>query len=339
MKIAIGLSGGVDSAAAAYLLKEQGHEVLGITLILQEGDGQQGDIEDAKKAAALLGIDFVTVDAREIFKKEVIGNFISEYQSGRTPSPCIICNEKLKFGLMLSQAMRMGCDKIATGHYAAVEYIGGMPYLRNTFGSKDQTYFLYRLGSDTLSKVIFPLSQYTKGEIREIAQKAGIPVFHKKDSLEICFVPGDDYVPFLLSKGVHSPEGDFVDTSGKVIGRHKGIINYTIGQRKGLGAFGKPMFVTKIDSVKNIVTLGENGEQYKSSLSCDNAVFNSLAEGNCFEAMVKIRYKAPLVKGVVTRTDFGFTVEFTQPQRSVTPGQSCALYTDSGFLIGGGVIK
>lgn len=338
-KIAIGLSGGVDSAVAAYLLKQKGYDVTGVTLRLKPESLADGDISDAQRVADALGIELKVVDRREIFRESVIEPFVSEYLAARTPNPCVECNAAIKFGAMLDYALEIGCDGIATGHYAVIEEKNGRFLLRRSQSSKDQSYFLYRLNQFQLSHAVFPLEGMEKAQIREIAEKAGIPVAEKGDSQEICFVPNDDYIAYLASLGITSPKGNFVDAQGNVLGTHNGIINYTIGQRKGLGAFGKPMFVTGICAEDNTVTIGENGSQYSSSLIADRMNYiavESLTEP--IRAQVKIRFKARPEFATVTPEGGGrVRIVFDEPQRSVTPGQSAVIY-DGDTVIGGGRI-
>ncbi len=338
-KIAIGLSGGVDSAAAAYLLLEKGYDVTGIILRLKPESLADADISDAKRIADRLGIELRVLDRREIFKKNVIDPFVSEYLAARTPNPCVECNNTIKFGTMLDYALEIGCDGIATGHYARIEENCGRFLLKKSQSPKDQSYFLYRLRQHQLSHTVFPLEGMEKAEIREIAEKAGLPVARKGDSQEICFVPNDDYISYLASLGVTSPKGDFVDTNGNVIGTHNGIINYTVGQRKGLGAFGKPMFVTGISAENNTVTIGENGTQYSIGLIADRLnfiPFDSLEAS--IMADVKIRFRAKPEPATLTpKSDGTVHIVFDEPQRSVTPGQSAVFY-DGDTVIGGGRI-
>ncbi len=336
-KIAIGLSGGVDSAAAAFLLKNQGFEVLGITLRLKPGSLADKDIEDAKRVAETVGISFEILDLRDYFKEKIINPFASEYLAGRTPNPCIECNKLIKFGAMLDFAKENGCQKIATGHYASIENKGGKFLLKKTGSSKDQTYFLFRLGQEQISMIEFPLAGMEKAEIRALAEKAGISVADKKDSQEICFVPNDDYIAFLASQGISSPCGDIVDRQGNILGKHNGIIDYTVGQRKGLGAFGKPMFVTSLNAEKNTVTIGENGSQYSSGLVADRINWTADIPSEPFEADVKIRFRAKETPALIIPDGETFTVKFKEPQRSVTPGQSAVIYKDD-YVIGGGRI-
>lgn len=338
LKIAIGLSGGVDSAAAAYLLKKAGNDVLGIIMRLKPGEGADDDIADARLVADSLGIELAVLDNRNEFKSGVIDYFVSEYQNGRTPNPCVECNRLFKFGTMLDFALSQGCDRLATGHYARVEESDGRFFLKKSESPKDQSYFLWRLNQNMLSKVCFPIDSLEKEDTRRIALEAGIPVAEKKDSLEICFVPDDDYISYLASLGVSAPQGNIVGIDGKILGRHNGIINYTVGQRKGLGAYGKPMFVTGINKADNTVIIGENGTQYSMGLTADNVNFiSSEKPKEPFRADVKIRYRAKPVPCTVIPTDEGFTVNFDEPQRSVTPGQSVVLY-DNDVVIGGGRI-
>lgn len=338
-KIAIGLSGGVDSAAAASLLLEKGYDVTGIILRLKPDSLADDDISDAQKIADCLGIELRVLDRRDFFRKSVIEPFVAEYLAARTPNPCIECNSVIKFGAMLDYALEIGCDGIATGHYANIKKSGGRYLLKKSQSPKDQSYFLYRLTQHQLSHTIFPLEGMEKTEIREIAEKSGLPVAKKGDSQEICFVPNDDYIAYLSSLGITSPKGDFVDINGNILGTHNGIINYTIGQRKGLGAFGKPMFVTGISAENNTVTIGENGSQYSKGLVADRLnfiAFDSLEEP--MRADVKIRFRAKPAPATVTpHSDGTVNVVFDEPQRSVTPGQSAVFY-DGDTVIGGGRI-
>ncbi len=338
-KIAIGLSGGVDSAAAAYLLLEKGYDVTGIILRLKPDSLADADISDAQRIADSLGIELRVLDRREFFKKNVIDPFVSEYLAARTPNPCVECNKTIKFGAMLDYALEIGCDGIATGHYAEIKESDGRFLLMKSQSPKDQSYFLYRLNQHQLSRTLFPLEGLEKTEIREIAEKAGLPVAEKGDSQEICFIPNDDYISYLASLGVTSPKGDFIDINGNILGTHNGIINYTIGQRKGLGAFGKPMFVTGISAENNTVTIGENGTQYSIGLVADRLNFIPFDNLNQpIRADVKIRFRAKPAPATLTPTDDGrISVVFDEPQRSVTPGQSAVFY-DGNTVIGGGRI-
>lgn len=340
-KLAVGLSGGVDSSAAAHILLEQGYDVMGIILRLKPDNAADADIADAQRIADKLGIELRVLDRREFFKKSVIDPFVAEYLSARTPNPCVECNYAIKFGAMLDYALENGCDGIATGHYAKIEESGGRYLLKRSESTKDQSYFLYRLNQFQLSHSVFPLEGMEKSLIRQKAEEAGIHVAEKRDSQEICFVPNDDYIAYLASLGITSPKGDFVDKDGNILGTHSGIINYTIGQRKGLGAFGKPMFVTGISAENNTVTIGENGTQYSQSLVADRLnwiAFDNLTEP--IRADVKIRFRAKEQPALITpNADGTVTITFDEPQRSVTPGQSAVIYDGSTVIGGGRIIK
>lgn len=338
-KIAIGLSGGVDSSTAASLLLQQGYDVTGIILRLKPDSLADSDIADAQRIADALGIELHVLDRREFFRKNVIEPFVSEYLSARTPNPCVECNASVKFGAMLDYALEIGCDGIATGHYAKIEEKDGRFLLKRSESAKDQSYFLYRLNQFQLSHAMFPLEGMEKEKIREIAEKANLPVAQKRDSQEICFVPDDDYIAYLSDMGITSPKGNFIDKSGNILGTHNGIINYTIGQRKGLGAFGKPMFVTGINAENNTVTIGENGSQYSRGLVADKMNFIAFEElTETIRADVKIRFRAKEQPATITpNADGTVTVIFDEPQRSVTPGQGAVMY-DGNILLGGGRI-
>ncbi len=340
-KIAVGLSGGVDSSAAAHILLEQGYDVMGIILRLKPENAADSDIADAQRIADCLGIELRVLDRRDFFKKSVIDPFVAEYLAARTPNPCVECNYAIKFGAMLDYALENGCDGIATGHYAKIDENNGRFLLKRSESAKDQSYFLHRLNQFQLSHSIFPLEGMEKSLIREKAEKAGIHVAEKRDSQEICFVPNDDYIAYLSSLGISSPKGSFVDKSGNILGKHNGIINYTIGQRKGLGAFGKPMFVTGISAENNTVTIGENGSQYSRGLIADRMnwiAFDKLEEP--LRADVKIRFRAKEQPALITpNSDGTVTVIFDEPQRSITPGQSAVAYDGNTVLGGGRIIK
>lgn len=337
-KIAVGLSGGVDSCTAAYLLREQGYEVMGITLRLKQGSLADADIADARRIAEALRIELEVLDLREFFKEKIIEPFVGEYFAARTPNPCIECNGIIKFGAMLDYAVSKGCDALATGHYAKIEQSGGRFLLKKADSVKDQSYFLYRLTQAQLSRAVFPLAGMDKTQIRAIAESAGLPVAKKHDSQEICFVPNDDYSAYLASLGVTSPPGDIVDGRGNVLGTHNGIINYTVGQRKGLGAYGKPMFVTGLDPERNAVVIGENGAQYGIGLAADRLnLIDRDAVTEPFRASVRIRFRAKEQPALIIPEGDGFRAIFDEPQRSITPGQSAVIY-DGDTVVGGGRI-
>ena len=319
-KIAVGLSGGVDSCTAAYLLREQGYEVMGITLRLKQGSLADADIDDARRIAEALGIELEVLDLREFFKEKIIEPFVGEYLAARTPNPCIECNGIIKFGAMLDYAVSKGCDTFLTSDI------------------KYDVFLLYRLTQAQLSRAVFPLAGMDKTQIRAIAESAGLPVAKKHDSQEICFVPNDDYSAYLASLGVTSPPGDIVDGRGNVLGTHNGIINYTVGQRKGLGAYGKPMFVTGLDSERNAVVIGENGAQYGIGLVADRLnLIDRDAVTEPFRASVRIRFRAKEQPALIIPEGDGFRAIFDEPQRSITPGQSAVIY-DGETVVGGGRI-
>ena len=281
-KVMIGMSGGVDSSVAAYLLKKQGYDVIGVTMKLWQDDNDNlieleggccslSAVEDARRVCDKIGIPFYVLNFSDIFKEKVIKPFIDEYLNGRTPNPCIACNKHIKFEDFFNKARQIGCDYVATGHYAKIEKdekMGRYLLKKSVTDKKDQTYALYNLTQEQLKHTLLPIGDYEKEKVREIAKEIGIDVHNKPDSQEICFVKDNDYAGYVKK---HSPkkieEGYFIDTKGNILGKHKGIIHYTIGQRKGLGiAFGKPMFVVDIDPVKNTVILGDNEDIFKKGL-------------------------------------------------------------------------
>ena len=346
-RVVIGMSGGVDSSVAAAVLKEQGYEVVGVTMRLWDGEEPDTSCcssfaaEDAKRVADELGIEFHVLDLRREFSEFVIDYFTNEYINGRTPNPCIVCNQFLKFGLLLEKAKELGAQKIATGHYAKIEFdkqSGRYLLKRADSSEKDQTYALYRLTQEQLSHVIMPLGDFgDKEAVRKKAEELNLTTAKKADSMEICFIPDNDYVSFIQRRCENlPPKGDFVDTKGNVLGRHQGIINYTIGQRKGLGiAFGKPMFVVKIDKEKNQVVLGEKGTEFTDSLVADNWNFISVENiDKPIRAEIKVRYSARPAWGEISIEDGFLKVKFDEPQRAVTPGQAVVFY-DGDTVIGG----
>lgn len=338
-KIAVGMSGGVDSSVAALLLRDAGYDVIGITLVLVPGALSSG-VDDARNVAAKLGIEHHVLDLRDTFRQEVMEPFTESYLHGRTPNPCVRCNQKIKFGAMLQYAQSLGAYRIATGHYARTVTRNGRVLLCKANSRKDQSYFLCMLDQQQLQTAMFPAADLEKEDLRAIAAENHLPVAQKKDSQDVCFIPDGDYVSFICRNRDLQPQaGDFVDTDGNVIGRHQGILRYTVGQRKGLGAFGKPMFVTSIDPLHNRVILGEDGKQYAHGLIADNMnwiAFETPPEE--FNCSVSIRFRAsPAPAHVRIRSGKTFIL-FDEQQRSVTPGQTVALY-DGGVVLGGGTIQ
>lgn len=353
-KVVVGLSGGVDSSVAAYLLKEQGYDVIGVTMqiwqeedscTLEENGGCCGlsAVEDARRVAQKLDIPYYVMNFRKEFQKHVIDYFTTEYLQGRTPNPCIACNRYVKWESLLKRSLEIGADYIATGHYARVEQLPNGRYaIRNSVtAKKDQTYALYNLTQEQLSRTLMPVGAYTKEEIRKIAEEAGLPVAHKKDSQEICFVPDNDYAGFIKnSTGQKIPKGNFVLTDGKVIGEHQGIIHYTIGQRKGLNlSMGHPVFVTEIRPDTNEVVIGESEDLFVNTLLCDRVNFMAIEglEGE-IRLKAKIRYNHPGADCVISMAENGkVLVTFDQPQRAITPGQAVVFYQGE-YVAGGGII-
>lgn len=342
-KVMVGMSGGVDSSACAAILKEQGYDVVGATMRLTPGEDYDASAEeDAKKVCDELGIKHYVLDMREEFKKKVVDYFVNEYINARTPNPCVACNKHLKFGLMLDKALEMGMDYIATGHYARIECDGGEYRLKmSDAASKDQSYVLYNFNQFVLSHTLMPLGNYTKQEIREKCEKLGLSVAHKSESMEICFVKDDDYVRFIKEYAGYTPQkGKIYDTLGNVLGEHNGLINYTVGQRKGIGAYGRPMFVLRLDAKNNSLILGEKGMEFASRVKLNNVNYVSgKIPGDKFPAQVKIRYQAKPARAEIIPKENGCAeVELKEPQRAVTPGQSVVFY-DGDYVLGGGIVE
>lgn len=335
MKILVGLSGGLDSTYAAYLLKEQGHEVVGCAVIMHE----YTDVSDAKSSAEALNIPFVTLDGRETFKNKVISRFITDYENGRTPNPCIECNVSVKFGVLCDYADKNGFDKVATGHYANIVCENDRYFIRADLTSgKDQSYVLWKLTQKQLSMLYFPLFGLNKDDIREKARMLGFKSADMKESQDICFIPDGDYASFIKKATRKSyDEGDFVDINGNKIGTHKGIINYTVGQRKGLGAYGRPMFVYNVNQADNTVTLVPSGEEYSQSTEIGELNFMKQApitdtEISCF---CRVRYSAkPMPCRVKFEGERAYII-FEEKTRAVTPGQSAVFYDVNDLLFGG----
>jgi tRNA-uridine 2-sulfurtransferase len=358
------MSGGVDSSLTAALLMEQGYDVIGVHMRLHHlhaestrscSTGASGklnkgccsadDVEDAREVCYELGIPFYVLDFEGDFRKTVIDNFVSEYKGGRTPYPCLMCNRYVKFSSLLRRAAQLDADYLATGHYGRVvqdEETGRYRLLKALDPSKDQSYVLYHLGQSELSRLLFPMGDLVKSHVREMSAERNLVTADKPDSQEICFIPNNNYRDFLekVSPGTAQP-GAMLDTEGNVVGQHGGVPNYTIGQRKGLGALGPdPRFVIELRPAENVVVVGSNEALLSSTLTADDAHWTSgEAPTEPFRANVKIRYRAPEVPALVTPLpDRRFHVEFDTPQRAVTPGQSAVVYIGDEVL-GGGTIE
>ena len=349
----IGMSGGVDSSVAAALLVQKGYNVIGVTMKLWDDEKQATDsmccsidaVNDAKRVADMIGIPHYVFNLKDEFQSNVIEYFLNEYILGHTPNPCIACNKFIKFDLLLKKAQAMGVDFIATGHYAKTEFskeTGRWLLKRSQAIRKDQTYALYGMTQHQIEHTLFPLCDFvTKDEVRKIAEGLGLRIANKPDSQEICFVEGD-YGDYIESKcpGISKP-GDFVDINGKVLGKHKGIIHYTIGQRKGLGiALGKPAFVTAIDVNKNQVVLGDENGIFTNELSAKdiNIIPFEKLEGE-MKVTAKIRYSAKEAEACISPSFDGvLKVIFQQKQRAITPGQAVVFY-DGDIVVGGGTIE
>ena len=337
MKILVGISGGVDSAFAAKKLILEGHEVEGAVLIMHD----YTELDAAREAAASVNIKLHEIDCTTAFE-EIKTNFVTEYINARTPNPCIICNERVKFKTLYEFAMSNGFDAIATGHYARLVKVDerfalAMP----EDSSKEQTYMLYRLPQNILSRLVLPLSEGKKTDIRHIAEEQGISAAHREDSQEICFLPEGTHTAYIESVAGKCPEGDFVDIKGKILGRHKGIIHYTVGQRKGLGiSLGERAFVTEINPVTNTVTLSPDMPG-KITVYLSDVVYSGMGvptEETEITLDVKLRYTAPLVKATAhLYSDGSATLTLSSPQK-FAPGQSAVLYRD-GIVMLGGFIK
>jgi len=334
-KVLVGMSGGVDSSVAAAILKKE-YEVIGVTLLLHGNDDS-----DAKEVCKKLGIEHISKNAEADFKHYVIDNFTSEYLKARTPNPCVLCNEHIKFGTMLTLADELGADMIATGHYSRLtEHSGELFPVRAAFSEKDQTYALYRLSQKKLSRSLFPLGELSKDEVRSIAREIGLDVADKSDSQDICFIPDGDYATYIEDRFGKAKPGRFIGPRGEDLGEHRGLIRYTVGQRRGLGIpYSERIFVSRLDTEKNEVILGLEGSQSRLEVTATGLSWISeKPQKENFSCTGKIRYNSRPAECEVTLSDGRITARFTSPQRGVSPGQSLVLY-DGDRVIGGGFIE
>ncbi len=344
-RIAVAMSGGVDSSVTAALLKQQGHDVIGITMRLFEPQncGAGSAVYDAVRVAELLGIEHHVVDLGDPFKKQVIDDFIEQYRHGQTPNPCVRCNRSIKFGLLLDKARELGAELLATGHYVQKTVDpDGTGHLRIAANrAKDQSYFLYTLTQRQLCQVIFPLGGIgSKDEVRRLAAQFGLPVAHKGDSQEVCFIPGDDYVSFLEGHGITAVPGEIVHSDGTRLGRHQGTHRYTIGQRKGLGiAWREPLYVIAIDAATNRIVVGEQPHLFAAGLLADELSWIIPPPTTAFATTCKIRYRhQPVPCRVELLAEKRWRVLFHEPQKSVAPGQFVVFYQDDQVLGGGRIV-
>ena len=338
-KVVVGLSGGVDSAVTAYLLKKEGYEVIGVTMRQFK---EETFSEDAASVAESLGIKHVIEDLSDEFERGIMRYFASEYEKGRTPNPCTLCNPRIKWEMLTRAADREDAYYVATGHYANIDVINGRYSIKNAVtATKDQTYALCNLTQEQLSRTLMPLGGYEKSEVRTIAEEAGIPVAGKADSQDICFIPDGDYAGFLERfTGKKFEPGDFVDRDGRVLGRHNGIVHYTIGQRKGLNLpMGKPVFVTGIDVPGNRVIIGDNEDLFTTVFFVRDVNFMAGTEEDLPKTlMCKIRYAHKGEACTLNRESDGlYRAEFAAPVRAITPGQTAVFY-DGEYVFAGSVI-
>lgn len=353
-KVAVGMSGGVDSSVAAYLLKKQGYDVIGVTMQIWQDEDRESvsenggccglsAVDDARRVADMLNIPYYVLNFKKEFKENVIDYFMDEYMHARTPNPCIACNRYVKWEALLNRAVEFGCDYIATGHYARVNRLDNGRYAvcRSKTDKKDQTYALYNLTQEQLARTLMPIGEYEKDEVRKIANEAGLLIANKPDSQEICFIPDNDYAGYIeRESGKIFPEGNFVDVKGNVLGRHRGIIHYTVGQRKGLNlSMGKSVFVLAIRPETNEVVIGDNEDTFHTKLTASKVNLMSVdrIDGK-LRVSAKIRYSHKGAPCTVEMTgDDEVTCVFDEPVRAITPGQAVVFY-DGDVVVGGATI-
>ena len=347
-RVLVAMSGGVDSSVAAALLRESGHELVGVTLHLWDADGEAQvgrccapeDRDDARRTCEHLGIPHYVLDERAAFRKHVVDPFIAEYQAGRTPIPCVSCNRTVKLSYLAEVARRFDATHIATGHYARLERGGDgqLRLLRGRDGDKDQSYFLFGLAQSTLERLIFPLGDLSKSEVREAGRRLGVPNADKAESQELCFVPDGRVGDFINRQGNPSPPGAIVDLEGALLGGHQGVANFTRGQRRGLGlGGGRARYVLRIVPDTAAVVVGDESELYDDALSATDAHWVAGRPAEPFQGEVRIRYRHRGARADVIPTSDGFEVHFDEPQRAITPGQAAVVYRGDE-VIGGGFI-
>lgn len=352
--VVVGMSGGVDSSVAAYLLKEKGYRVIGVTMQMWQNEKQMvaeqeesccvsNAVEDARRVAQKLDIPYYVMDFRQEFRENVIDYFVQEYQAGRTPNPCTICNRYVKWEVLLKRSLEIGADYVATGHYARIRQLASGRYaIENSVNAaKDQTYALYNLTQEQLARTLMPVGEYAKDKVRQMAEDLGLPVAQKPDSMDICFVPDGDYASYIEEvSGKPSEPGNFVDTEGNVIGRHKGLIHYTVGQRKGLNlALGYPAFVVQMKADTNEIVIGKLEDNLSQKVYMQKVNFMSepdFSETKTYRG--KIRYNHKGAACTVRRLEEDlYECTFAEAQKAVTPGQALVLY-DGDLVAGGGTI-
>jgi tRNA-specific 2-thiouridylase len=343
MKIAVAMSGGVDSSVAAALLKQAGYEIIGVTMKLMNTPNSRKAIGNARKVAKKLGIPHRVIDLQDIFKRTIITDFCREYGSGRTPNPCVQCNRLIKFGILWEKVKELGADFLATGHYARIEKTNSGKYLlkKGKDKGKDQSYFLCQLTQEQLKRTLFPIGNLTKDKVKKIAEEMKLPVATRPESQEICFVTDDDHRQFLKENYRGKIEtGPIIDRQGNKLGEHQGIMFYTVGQRKGLGiSAAKPLYVTAIDAPKNVIIVGPKEQTYSSELAADslNWIAGAVPKKS-IKAKTRVRYRHPEAETTVKIIDENNVhVKFTKPQMAITPGQTVVFY-DGDIVIGGGRI-